>query len=100
EGHRPTTSASTPIAPHTRSVTCDFTMHGSQWSFWGHWPEVFNIAAHSAQTLGDPLLEATQLNSHAWALLLCDCSANTPPRHVTTAMRPHSSRPPGISTAP
>lgn len=43
-----------------------------QWIFWGHWPEVFGAAAHSAQALGDPLLEATHLNYHAWALLVCE----------------------------
>ncbi|MFC7012084.1 ATP-binding protein [Streptomyces viridiviolaceus] len=43
-----------------------------QWIFWGHWPEVFRTAAHSAQALGDPLLEATHLNYHAWALLTCE----------------------------
>ncbi|WP_217235389.1 tetratricopeptide repeat protein [Streptomyces sp. AC555_RSS877] len=43
-----------------------------QWIYWGHWPEVFGTAARSAQELGDPLVEATQLNYHAWALLLCE----------------------------
>ncbi|MFF3510761.1 ATP-binding protein [Streptomyces sp. NPDC002573] len=43
-----------------------------QWIFWGHWPEVFSLATASAQALGDPLVEATQLNYHAWALLLCE----------------------------
>jgi transcriptional regulator with XRE-family HTH domain/tetratricopeptide (TPR) repeat protein len=43
-----------------------------QWIFWGHWPEVFRTAAHSAQALDDPLLEATHLNYHAWALLICE----------------------------
>ena len=43
-----------------------------QWIFWGHWPEVFGTAARSAQALGDPVLEATQLNYHAWALLVCE----------------------------
>ncbi|WP_323376754.1 ATP-binding protein [Streptomyces smaragdinus] len=43
-----------------------------QWIFWGHWPEIFDTAARSAQALGDPLIEATQLNYHAWALSLCE----------------------------
>ncbi|MFI7498180.1 ATP-binding protein [Streptomyces sp. NPDC049687] len=43
-----------------------------QWIFWGHWPEVFGTAARSAQALGDPVWEATQLNYHAWALLTCE----------------------------
>ncbi|MBM9506867.1 ATP-binding protein [Actinacidiphila acididurans] len=43
------------------------------WTFWGHWPEVFSTAADSAQALGDPLLEATHLNYHAWALFICEC---------------------------
>lgn len=43
-----------------------------QWIFWGHWPEVFGTAARCALALGDPSLEATQLNYHAWALLVCE----------------------------
>ncbi|MFI5797996.1 ATP-binding protein [Streptomyces sp. NPDC051677] len=43
-----------------------------QWIFWGHWPEVFGMAARCAQALGDPVVEATQLNYHAWALLVCE----------------------------
>ncbi|MEV5149857.1 tetratricopeptide repeat protein [Streptomyces sp. NPDC052727] len=43
-----------------------------QWMFWGHWPEVFGTAARSAEALGDPLLEATQLNYYAWAVLICE----------------------------
>lgn len=43
-----------------------------QWIFWGHWPEVCATAADSAHALGDPRLEATHLNLHAWALLICE----------------------------
>ncbi|KUO09152.1 ATP-binding protein [Streptomyces sp. DSM 15324] len=43
-----------------------------QWIFWGHWPEVFGAAARSARELGDPVVEATHLNYHAWALLTCE----------------------------
>ncbi|MDT0466215.1 NB-ARC domain-containing protein [Streptomyces gibsoniae] len=43
-----------------------------QWIFWGHWPEVFGTAAASAEALDDPVVAATQLNYHAWALLLCE----------------------------
>ncbi|MEU0009121.1 hypothetical protein ABZ079_33945 [Streptomyces sp. NPDC006314] len=45
--------------------------YSGQWIFWGHWPEVFGTAARSAEALGDPLLEATQLDYYAWAALLC-----------------------------
>ncbi|MFJ4339536.1 ATP-binding protein [Streptomyces sp. NPDC088915] len=43
-----------------------------QWIFWGHWPEVFSTAANSARLLGDPLVEATQLNYRAWAVMMCE----------------------------
>lgn len=43
-----------------------------QWIFWGHWPEVCAIAASSAKALGDPRIEASHLNNHAWALLVCE----------------------------
>ncbi|MFJ2952771.1 ATP-binding protein [Streptomyces sp. NPDC087226] len=42
------------------------------WIFWGHWPEVFATAADSAEALGDPLGQATHLNYHAWALIVCE----------------------------
>ncbi|MDQ0904920.1 tetratricopeptide (TPR) repeat protein/transcriptional regulator with XRE-family HTH domain [Streptomyces canus] len=42
-----------------------------QWIYWGYWPEVFGMAADSAEVLGDPVLQATHLNYLAWARLLC-----------------------------
>ncbi|MFJ9683046.1 ATP-binding protein [Streptomyces sp. NPDC101194] len=59
---------------HARVVEVAEALHwfSDQWIFWGHWPEIFDTAARCAQALGDPLLEATQLNYHAWALLLCE----------------------------
>ncbi|MFB7776181.1 helix-turn-helix domain-containing protein [Streptomyces bauhiniae] len=42
------------------------------WIFWGYWPEIFRTAAQSAQSLGDPLIEATQINYHAWAIQICE----------------------------
>ncbi|MFF1546731.1 ATP-binding protein [Streptomyces sp. NPDC058291] len=59
---------------HARVVETAEALHwfSDQWIFWGHWPEVFGAAAHSAQALDDPVLEATHLNYHAWALLACE----------------------------
>ncbi|MFF8612253.1 ATP-binding protein [Streptomyces sp. NPDC015350] len=59
---------------HATVVEVAEAMHwfSDQWIFWGHWSEVFRTAARSARALDDPLLEATQLNYHAWALLLCE----------------------------
>ncbi|MFD5624865.1 ATP-binding protein [Streptomyces sp. NPDC127072] len=59
---------------HARVVDVAEALHwfSDQWISWVHWPEVFNTAAESAHALGDPLLEATQLNYHAWALLVCE----------------------------
>ncbi|GGL64019.1 hypothetical protein GCM10010129_04600 [Streptomyces fumigatiscleroticus] len=59
---------------HARVVEVAEALHwfSDQWIFWGHWPEVFGTAARSARALGDPLLEATQLNYHAWAVLMCE----------------------------
>lgn len=59
---------------HATVVEVAESLHwfSDQWIFWGHWPEVFRTAVRSAQALGDPLLEATQLNYYAWALLLCE----------------------------
>ncbi|MFJ8871438.1 ATP-binding protein [Streptomyces sp. NPDC102473] len=59
---------------HRTVVAVAEAMHwfSDQWIFWGHWPEVFGTAASSAEALGDPLLEATHLNHHAWAMLVCE----------------------------
>ncbi|MFI0237918.1 ATP-binding protein [Streptomyces sp. NPDC016845] len=59
---------------HARVVEVAEALHwfSDQWIFWGHWPEVFDTAVRAARALDDPLLEATQLNYHAWALLLCE----------------------------
>jgi transcriptional regulator with XRE-family HTH domain/tetratricopeptide (TPR) repeat protein len=59
---------------HARVVDVAEALHwfSDQWISWVHWPEVFGTAAKCAQALGDPLLEATQLNYHAWALLVCE----------------------------
>ncbi|GAA2341742.1 helix-turn-helix domain-containing protein [Streptomyces kunmingensis] len=59
---------------HARVVEVAEALHwfSDHWIFWGHWPEVFGAAVRAARALDDPLLEATQLNYHAWALLLCE----------------------------
>ncbi|WP_381556859.1 ATP-binding protein [Streptomyces eurythermus] len=59
---------------HATVVEVAESLHwfSDQWIFWGHWHEIFDAAARSARALGDPLLEATQLNYDAWALLLCE----------------------------
>ncbi|MFH9659662.1 ATP-binding protein [Streptomyces sp. NPDC017248] len=59
---------------HATVVEVAESLHwfSDQWIFWGHWPEVFATAVRSAEALGDPLLEATQLNYYAWAVLLCE----------------------------
>ncbi|MEU6485082.1 helix-turn-helix domain-containing protein [Streptomyces sp. NPDC046887] len=59
---------------HARVVEVAEALHwfSDHWIFWGHWPEVFGTAARSAETLGDPLAEATQLNYHSWAVTVCE----------------------------
>ncbi|MFD0395860.1 tetratricopeptide repeat protein [Streptomyces nogalater] len=59
---------------HATVVEVAESLHwfSDQWIFWGHWPEVFATAVRSAEALGDPLVEATQLNYYAWAVLLCE----------------------------
>ncbi len=43
-----------------------------QWIFWGHWTEVFDLAARSAEELGDHVMRATHLNYCAWTLIVCE----------------------------
>ncbi|MET8566179.1 tetratricopeptide repeat protein [Streptomyces flaveolus] len=59
---------------HATVVEVAESLHwfSDQWMFWGHWPEVFGTAVRSAEALGDPLLEATQLNYYAWAVMICE----------------------------
>ncbi|MFB7598232.1 tetratricopeptide repeat protein [Streptomyces sp. NPDC056160] len=59
---------------HATVVEVAESLHwfSDQWIFWGHWPEVYGTAVRSAEALGDPLIEATQLNYYAWAVLLCE----------------------------
>jgi tetratricopeptide (TPR) repeat protein/transcriptional regulator with XRE-family HTH domain len=59
---------------HATVVEVAESLHwfSDQWIFWGHWPEVFGMAAHSAEALGDPVLRATHLNYYAWTLIVCE----------------------------
>ncbi|MFE6187782.1 ATP-binding protein [Streptomyces sp. NPDC056465] len=59
---------------HTTVVEVAEALHwfSDQWIFWGHWAEVFGLAVRAARALGDPSVEATQLNYLAWAVLLCE----------------------------
>ncbi|MFF9090931.1 helix-turn-helix domain-containing protein [Streptomyces sp. NPDC014991] len=45
-----------------------------QWIFWGNWPDVFSMAARSAEALGDETSRATHLNYYAWTLIVCESS--------------------------
>ncbi|MFB7452127.1 helix-turn-helix domain-containing protein [Streptomyces sp. NPDC056194] len=51
---------------HAMEWFCDLWVH------WGHWPEVFGLAAESAAVLDDPYMRAFHLNCHSWALSLCE----------------------------
>ncbi|MEU2289063.1 helix-turn-helix domain-containing protein [Streptomyces sp. NPDC013178] len=66
--------ASVAEGAHTLVVEVAESLHwfSDQWIFWGHWPEIYRTSAMSAHALRDPLLEATHVNYHAWALLVCE----------------------------
>ncbi|MFD6189335.1 hypothetical protein [Streptomyces sp. NPDC060275] len=59
---------------HTTVVEVAEALHwfSDQWIFWGHWTDLFDTAARSAHAIDDALVEATQLNYHAWALSLIE----------------------------
>jgi len=42
---------------------------GDRWLTWGHWHELFAIAAHAAEATGDRFVEVESLNNHAYMLL-------------------------------
>ena len=42
-----------------------------QWSYWGHWHEVYGLSSAAANALGDRGLEAVHLNYLAWAYAIC-----------------------------
>ncbi|KOG12439.1 MULTISPECIES: helix-turn-helix domain-containing protein [Streptomyces] len=51
---------------HAMEWFCDL------WVYWGHWPEVFWLAAESAAALDDPYMRAFHLNCYSWALNTCE----------------------------
>ncbi|KKZ75017.1 ATP-binding protein [Streptomyces showdoensis] len=59
---------------HTRVVATARAMEWfcDLWVHWGHWPEVFRLAAESAAALDDPYLRAFHLNCLSWALITCE----------------------------
>ncbi|MEU2234943.1 helix-turn-helix domain-containing protein [Streptomyces vietnamensis] len=59
---------------HTRVVETAHAMEWfcDLWVHWGHWPEVFHLAAEAATALDDPYMRAFHLNCHAWALTTCE----------------------------
>ncbi|MFD5871112.1 helix-turn-helix domain-containing protein [Streptomyces sp. NPDC060322] len=59
---------------HTKVVEVAESLHwfSDYWIFWGHWTEVFDLSARSAQSLGDPLLEATHISYLTWAIIMCE----------------------------
>ncbi|WP_406433397.1 hypothetical protein OHA59_42640 [Streptomyces sp. NBC_01589] len=75
---------------HATVVEVAEAMHwfSDQWICWGHWPEICRTATHSAQALGDPLLEATQLNYRA-----SPCSCATAATITASPARPRPSPP-------
>ncbi|MGW1512522.1 helix-turn-helix domain-containing protein [Streptomyces sp. NPDC002394] len=59
---------------HTRVVETAYAMEWfcDLWVHWGHWPEVFRLAAGAAAALDDPYQRAFHLNCHSWALNSCE----------------------------
>ncbi|MGW4161549.1 NB-ARC domain-containing protein [Streptomyces sp. NPDC004788] len=51
---------------HAMDWFCDLWVH------WGHWAEVFSLAAEAAAALDDPYLRAFHLNCLSWALCICE----------------------------
>jgi tetratricopeptide (TPR) repeat protein len=66
----------TAAAAHRLTAVIDVAeaMHwfSDRWPHWGHWTEVFNLAAAGADEIGDGRITATQLNYLSWALNICD----------------------------
>lgn len=59
---------------HTQVVETAYAMEWfcDLWVYWGHWPEVFWLAAESAAALDDPHMQAFHLNCYSWALNTCE----------------------------
>lgn len=58
---------------HTRVIDVAEAMHwfSDQWTYWGHWHQVYALSSAAAHALGDPGLEALHLNYLAWAFSIC-----------------------------
>ncbi|MGW7286245.1 NB-ARC domain-containing protein [Streptomyces sp. NPDC054847] len=59
---------------HTQVVETAYAMEWfcDLWVHWGHWSEVFRLAAEAATALDDPYMQAFHLNCHSWALNSCE----------------------------
>ena len=58
---------------HMRVIEVAEAMHwfSDQWSYWGHWHQVYALSSAAAHALGDRGLEAVHLNYLAWAYAIC-----------------------------
>lgn len=58
---------------HTRVIDVAEAVHwfSDQWTYWGHWHQVYALSSAAAHALGDPGLEAMHLNYLAWAFAVC-----------------------------
>ena len=58
---------------HTRVIDVAEAMHwfSDQWTYWGHWHQVYTLSSAAAHALGDAGLEALHLNYLAWAFSTC-----------------------------
>jgi tetratricopeptide (TPR) repeat protein/transcriptional regulator with XRE-family HTH domain len=58
---------------HARVIDVAEAMHwfSDQWTYWGHWHQVYALSSAAARTLGDLGLEAVHLNYLAWAFSIC-----------------------------
>ncbi|MER5202392.1 helix-turn-helix domain-containing protein [Streptomyces sp. NPDC002825] len=59
---------------HTQVVETAYAMEWfcDLWVHWGHWPEVFRLAAEAATELDDPYMRAFHLSCLSWALNSCE----------------------------
>jgi tetratricopeptide (TPR) repeat protein/transcriptional regulator with XRE-family HTH domain len=58
---------------HARVIDVAEAMHwfSEQWTYWGHWHQVYGLSSAAAHALGDRGLEAVHLNYLAWVYAVC-----------------------------
>ncbi|MEJ3748671.1 helix-turn-helix domain-containing protein [Actinomycetes bacterium KLBMP 9797] len=74
---------------HAEVMAVADAMHwfSDQWTYWGHWLEVFQLSAAAAEALGDLRGQAVHLNYVSWAYTACEARPDLAGAPARAALR-------------